>query len=111
GPSGGGFTDALLRAGAAAVTALDVGRGQLHERVRGDQRVTVLEGLNVRFLRCEELPYAADLAVVDVSFISLGLVLGPVLTCLARPFQGLALVKPQFEAGRHGVRPGGCRGP
>jgi 23S rRNA (cytidine1920-2'-O)/16S rRNA (cytidine1409-2'-O)-methyltransferase len=111
GASTGGFTDALLQAGAAAVTALDVGRRQLHERVRGDERVTVLEGLNVRFLRCDELPYAADLAVIDVSFISLGLVLGPVLTCLARPFQVLALVKPQFEAGRHEARRGVVRDP
>jgi 23S rRNA (cytidine1920-2'-O)/16S rRNA (cytidine1409-2'-O)-methyltransferase len=109
GASTGGFTDALLQAGAAAVTSLDVGRGQLHERLAADPRVTVLEGLNARHLRCEQLPYAADLATIDVSFISLGLVLGPVVTCLARPFQVLALVKPQFEAGRHEAKRGVVR--
>jgi 23S rRNA (cytidine1920-2'-O)/16S rRNA (cytidine1409-2'-O)-methyltransferase len=111
GASTGGFSDALLQAGAAAVIALDVGRGQLHERVRDDPRVTVQEQVNVRYLECGSLPFEPEIAVIDVSFISLGLVLGPVLTCLARPFQVLALVKPQFEAGRHESRRGVVRDP
>jgi 23S rRNA (cytidine1920-2'-O)/16S rRNA (cytidine1409-2'-O)-methyltransferase len=111
GASTGGFTDALLQAGAAAVIALDVGRGQLHQRVRDDPRVTVMEQVNVRFLDCGSLPFVPEIAVIDVSFISLGLVLEPVLTCLARPFQVLALVKPQFEAGRHESRRGVVRDP
>jgi 23S rRNA (cytidine1920-2'-O)/16S rRNA (cytidine1409-2'-O)-methyltransferase len=111
GASTGGFSDALLQAGAAAVIALDVGRGQLHERVRGDPRVTVMEQVNVRFLECDALPFVPEIAVIDVSFISLGLVLPAVLTCLARPFQVLALVKPQFEAGRHESRRGVVRDP
>jgi 23S rRNA (cytidine1920-2'-O)/16S rRNA (cytidine1409-2'-O)-methyltransferase len=111
GASTGGFTDVLLQAGAGAVIALDVGRGQLHERVARDPRVTVLEQVNARYLDCSALPFAPEIAVIDVSFISLGLVLGPVLTCLARPFQVLALVKPQFEAGRHESRRGVVRDP
>jgi 23S rRNA (cytidine1920-2'-O)/16S rRNA (cytidine1409-2'-O)-methyltransferase len=111
GASTGGFTDALLQAGAAAVIALDVGRGQLHERVRDDPRVTVMEQVNVRFVECDALPFVPEIAVIDVSFISLGLVLPRVLTCLARPFQVLALVKPQFEAGRHESRRGVVRDP
>jgi 23S rRNA (cytidine1920-2'-O)/16S rRNA (cytidine1409-2'-O)-methyltransferase len=111
GASTGGFTDVLLQAGAEAVIALDVGRGQLHERVARDPRVTVLEQVNARYLDCGALPFAPEIAVIDVSFISLGLVLGPVLTCLARPFQVLALVKPQFEAGRHESRRGVVRDP
>jgi 23S rRNA (cytidine1920-2'-O)/16S rRNA (cytidine1409-2'-O)-methyltransferase len=111
GASTGGFSDVLLQAGAEAVIALDVGRGQLHQRVASDPRVTVLEQVNARYLDCSALPFAPEIAVIDVSFISLGLVLGPVLTCLARPFQVLALVKPQFEAGRHESRRGVVRDP
>jgi 23S rRNA (cytidine1920-2'-O)/16S rRNA (cytidine1409-2'-O)-methyltransferase len=106
GASTGGFTDCLLQAGAAEVVAIDVGRGQLHERVRTDPRVHVIEGFNVRGLEPTDLPFAPDLAVVDVSFISLALVLGPVLAALEPPFAVLPLVKPQFEAGR-GRAPGG----
>jgi 23S rRNA (cytidine1920-2'-O)/16S rRNA (cytidine1409-2'-O)-methyltransferase len=105
GASTGGFTDCLLQRGAARVIALDVGRGQLHSRVRGDPRVEVLERVNVR--RLTELPFAPDLVTCDVSFISLRVALPPALA-LARPgWRALALVKPQFEAGRTEVGKGG----
>ena len=105
GASTGGFTDVLLQRGAARVVAVDVGYGQLHERVRGDSRVTVMERTNARELR--ELPFAPDLVVADVSFISLKLVLPPALG-LAKPgWEAVVLVKPQFEAGRREVGKGG----
>jgi 23S rRNA (cytidine1920-2'-O)/16S rRNA (cytidine1409-2'-O)-methyltransferase len=105
GASTGGFTDVLLQRGAARVLALDVGYGQLHERLRRDDRVTVLERVNARELR--ELPYAPELIVADVSFISLRLALPPALG-LARPgWEAVVLVKPQFEAGRGEVGKGG----
>ncbi len=107
GASTGGFTDCLLRHGAAGVAAVDVGYGQLDYRLRTDHRVTVIERRNARTLRCEELPYAPDLIVVDVSFISLAKVLPAVLACAAPQFDCLALVKPQFEAGREDVGKGG----
>ena len=107
GASTGGFTDCLLKRGAAHVVALDVAYGQLDWSVRTDPRVTVLERCNARSLRPEQLPYPPDLIVVDVSFISLSKVLGPVLACAAERFDCLALVKPQFEAGRHAVGRGG----
>jgi 23S rRNA (cytidine1920-2'-O)/16S rRNA (cytidine1409-2'-O)-methyltransferase len=106
GASTGGFTDCLLQAGAREVCAVDVGRGQLHERLRQDERVTIVDGVNARALTPAQLPYAATLAVIDVSFISLGLVLPAVTACLASPWRCLPLVKPQFEAGR-GQAPGG----
>jgi 23S rRNA (cytidine1920-2'-O)/16S rRNA (cytidine1409-2'-O)-methyltransferase len=112
GASTGGFTDCLLQAGAAHVIALDVGRGQIHERLRSDDRVTVLEGLNARLLAPADLPGpAATLAVVDVSFISLALVLPPIVGVLAHPYRLLPMVKPQFEAGRDEVRKGVVRDP
>jgi 23S rRNA (cytidine1920-2'-O)/16S rRNA (cytidine1409-2'-O)-methyltransferase len=105
GASTGGFTDALLQRGAARVAAVDVGYGQLHERLRGDPRVIVLERTNARELR--ELPFAPELVACDVSFISVRLVLPPVLA-LAKPgWEAVVLVKPQFEAGRAEVRRGG----
>jgi 23S rRNA (cytidine1920-2'-O)/16S rRNA (cytidine1409-2'-O)-methyltransferase len=105
GASTGGFTDVLLQRGAARVIALDVGRGQLHHRLRGDPRVTVLERMNAREL--ESLPYAPDLVTCDVSFISVRTALPPALA-LARPgWDALVLVKPQFEAGRDEVGKGG----
>ncbi len=107
GASTGGFTDCLLQRGAARVIALDVGRGQLHESLRADPRVTNLERLNVRALTPELLPYRPDLLVGDVSFISLRLVLGPALAALRRPWRAVVLVKPQFEAGREEVQRGG----
>ncbi|HEY6067291.1 MAG TPA: TlyA family RNA methyltransferase [Gaiellaceae bacterium] len=107
GASTGGFTDVLLQRGAARVAAVDVGYGQLHERVRGDERVTVLERTNARHL--QELPFAPDLVVCDVSFISLRLVLPPALA-LARPgWEAVVLVKPQFEAGRAEAKGGVVR--
>jgi 23S rRNA (cytidine1920-2'-O)/16S rRNA (cytidine1409-2'-O)-methyltransferase len=111
GASTGGFTDCLLQAGASEVVALDVGRGQLHERLRTDPRVHVNEGLNVRGLEPSDLPFAPDLATIDVSFISLSLVLGPVLGVLRRPYLVLPLVKPQFEAGRDRAPGGVVRDP
>jgi 23S rRNA (cytidine1920-2'-O)/16S rRNA (cytidine1409-2'-O)-methyltransferase len=106
GASTGGFTDRLLQGGAREVIAVDVGRGQLHERLRQDPRVTVVDGVNARALQASQLPYAPSLAVLDVSFISLALVLPPVVRCLGAPWRCLPLVKPQFEAGR-GQAPGG----
>ena len=107
GASTGGFVDCLLQSGAAGVVALDVGHGQLDVCLRGDPRVEVLEGVNARYLRREDLPYVPDLLTMDVSFISVQKVLGPVLGCMAECFEGLVLVKPQFEAGRADVGKGG----
>jgi 23S rRNA (cytidine1920-2'-O)/16S rRNA (cytidine1409-2'-O)-methyltransferase len=100
GASTGGFTDCLLQRGAASVVALDVGYGQLHERLRGDPRVEVRERTNVRDVQPGELGAPADLLVADLSFISLRTVLAGALA-LGHPAADLvALVKPQFEAGR-----------
>jgi 23S rRNA (cytidine1920-2'-O)/16S rRNA (cytidine1409-2'-O)-methyltransferase len=107
GASTGGFTDCLLRHGAAHVVAVDVGYGELSWRLREDQRVTVMERTNARYLRPDDLPYAPDLIVVDVSFISLAKVLPAVLACTAARFDCLALCKPQFEVGRDRVGRGG----
>jgi 23S rRNA (cytidine1920-2'-O)/16S rRNA (cytidine1409-2'-O)-methyltransferase len=98
GASTGGFTDVLLQRGAARVVALDVGYGQLHDKIRHDPRVTVLERVNARSLT--ELPYAPQLITCDVSFISVKLALPPALRLAAPGWQALVLVKPQFEAGR-----------
>lgn len=107
GASTGGFTDVLLQRGASRVYALDVGRGQIAESLRRDLRVVSMERTNARSLTATSLPEAVALATVDVSFISLGLILGPISTTLAPRGQIVALVKPQFEAGRghtdHGV--------
>jgi 23S rRNA (cytidine1920-2'-O)/16S rRNA (cytidine1409-2'-O)-methyltransferase len=120
GASTGGFTDVLLQRGAARVIALDVGYGQLHPRLRADPRVTVLERTNARTLT--ELPFAPQLAVCDVSFISVRIALPPVLRLCAPGWQAVVLVKPQFEAGprgrgegrrrprRRGAAAGGARG-
>jgi 23S rRNA (cytidine1920-2'-O)/16S rRNA (cytidine1409-2'-O)-methyltransferase len=105
GASTGGFTDVLLQRGAARVVAVDVGYGQLHERLRSDPRVTVLERTNARELR--ELPFAPELVVCDVSFISVRIALPPAIA-LAKPgWEAVVLVKPQFEAGRAEVPRGG----
>lgn len=107
GASTGGFTDVLLSRGAARVYAVDVGRGQLAWKIRRDARVVVLERLNARDLTREHVPEPIDLIVCDVSFISIMLALPPALS-LAEPNGGLiALVKPQFEAGREQVGRGG----
>jgi 23S rRNA (cytidine1920-2'-O)/16S rRNA (cytidine1409-2'-O)-methyltransferase len=105
GASTGGFTDVLLQRGAARVVAIDVGYGQLHERLRRDDRVVVLERTNARELT--ELPFPPRLVVCDVSFISVRLALPPVLRLAAPGWQAVVLVKPQFEAGRADVGKGG----
>jgi 23S rRNA (cytidine1920-2'-O)/16S rRNA (cytidine1409-2'-O)-methyltransferase len=107
GASTGGFTDCLLQRGARHVIALDVGYGELHWRLRTNPRVTPIERRNARTLTPGDLSYAPDLIVIDVSFISLAKVLGPVLVCAAARFDCLALVKPQFEVGRGQVGKGG----
>jgi 23S rRNA (cytidine1920-2'-O)/16S rRNA (cytidine1409-2'-O)-methyltransferase len=107
GASTGGFTDCLLQAGAARVCALDVGYGQLHEQLRDDPRVTVLERQNVRDVACDELPFAPTFLTCDVSFIGLAKALPPALACAAPGWRALVLVKPQFEAGRADVGKGG----
>jgi 23S rRNA (cytidine1920-2'-O)/16S rRNA (cytidine1409-2'-O)-methyltransferase len=105
GQSTGGFTEVLLARGAASVVGVDVGHGQLHERVRSDPRVTALEGINARHLTAAQLPRAQfDLVVADLSFISLTLVLDALLPLLAPARDLLLLVKPQFE-----LQPGDIR--
>ncbi len=108
GASTGGFTDVLLQRGAAKVYAVDVGYGQLHPRLRGDPRVAVHERVNARALRIEQLGEPCSVAVADLSFISLRLVL-PALVGLLRERDAFCcvLVKPQFEAGRAEVGKGG----
>ena len=107
GASTGGFTDVLLQRGATRVYALDVGRGQLAEALRRDPRVVSMERTNARTLTAASLPEPIGIATVDVSFISLALILGPVASTLGPGGDIVALVKPQFEAGRgrtdHGV--------
>lgn len=107
GASTGGFTDCLLQRGAAHVVAVDVAYGELAWSLRQDARVTVLERVNARALAREELPYAADLVVADLSFISLAKVLPAVLGCVEERFDALVMVKPQFEVGRARVGKGG----
>jgi 23S rRNA (cytidine1920-2'-O)/16S rRNA (cytidine1409-2'-O)-methyltransferase len=107
GASTGGFTDVLLRRGAAHVVALDVGYGQLAERLRTDSRVTVFDRTNIRYVTGADLPYQPDLVVVDASFISLALVL-PVVTKLVAPAaEIIVLIKPQFEVGKGNIGRGG----
>lgn len=106
GASTGGFTDCLLQRGAAHVTAVDVGYGQLHWRLRKDSRVRVLERTNARYLTADQFEKPFDLATIDVSFISLALILPPVKMLVRPGGKILALVKPQFEVGREKV----CRG-
>ena len=100
GASTGGFTETLLRRGATRVYAVDVGRGQLHESLRGDARVIVLERVNARHLSAREVPEPCGIATVDVSFISAGKVLPALRTVLAPGADAVVLVKPQFEVGR-----------
>ena len=107
GASTGGFTDCLLQRGAAAVVTYDVAYGELNWRLRNDERVTVIERRNARSLEPAELPYAPDLIVADVSFISLTKVLPAVVAAAAPRFDMLAMVKPQFEVGREQLGKGG----
>ena len=106
GASTGGFTDCLLQAGARTVVALDVGHSQLHERIRRDPRVHVLEQTNARHLEPGQLPGPVDLVVIDVSFISAKLLLPPIRAA-APDADVLVMVKPQFEVGREQVGKGG----
>jgi 23S rRNA (cytidine1920-2'-O)/16S rRNA (cytidine1409-2'-O)-methyltransferase len=107
GASTGGFTDCLLQRGAPRVYAFDSGTHQLHDRLRADPRVISRENFNVRHLSPADLPEKIDLAVFDVSFISLKLILPPVLKASSGPLTVVLLVKPQFEAGREQVGKGG----
>jgi len=107
GASTGGFTDCLLAHGAAQIFAVDVGYGQLDWKLRNHPRVVVLEKTNVRYLELSRLPRAADLATIDVSFISLKLVLPQVKTLLVERGEVVALIKPQFEVGKGKVGKGG----
>ncbi len=103
GASTGGFTDCLLQQGAKKVFAIDVGYGQLAWKIRNDPRVVVMERTNIRYVTPEDLGEPLDLSVIDVSFISLGLVLPVVKTLLKPTGQVLCLIKPQFEAGKEKV--------
>lgn len=105
GASTGGFTDCLLQRGAAKVYAVDVGYGQIDERLRTDDRVVVMERVNARYL--ETLPQPVEIVVIDVSFISLALMFPVVARILANGAQCVPLIKPQFEAGRDEVGKGG----
>lgn len=100
GASTGGFTDCLLQRGAKRVHAVDVGHGQMHPRLREDNRVIVHEGLNARFLEPQDIGEQAALITIDVSFISLELILPPLTEILEPKGQIVALLKPQFEVGR-----------
>jgi 23S rRNA (cytidine1920-2'-O)/16S rRNA (cytidine1409-2'-O)-methyltransferase len=103
GASTGGFTDVLLQRGAASVIALDVGRGQLDWRLRTDARVIVREGVNARALTADDVPHTVSLVTIDVAFISLRLILPALPPFLDDAADVVALVKPQFEAGRDEV--------
>lgn len=106
GSSTGGFTDCLLQNGAEKVMAVDVGTNQLAYKLRADPRVWVRENYNARFMKAEDLPEVPTLAVTDVSFISLELILPPIRDVLAPGGEIVALIKPQFEVGK-GKAPGG----
>ena len=103
GASTGGFTDVLLKNGAAKVYAVDVGYGQLAWSLRNDDRVISMERTNVRYITAEQIPEALDLAVMDLSFISIELILPAVYTLLKDNADVVCLIKPQFEAGREEV--------
>jgi len=106
GSSTGGFTDCLLQHGASFVMAVDVGTNQLAYKLRSDPRVWVKENYNARFMKPEDLPQVPTVAVTDVSFISLKLILPPIVEVLAPGGRVVALIKPQFEVGK-GKAPGG----
>lgn len=109
GASTGGFTDCMLQHGAARVYAVDVGYGQLHQKLRGDPRVAVMERTNARYLAPALFPDTPRFATVDVAFISLKLILPPLFACLAPGADIVALVKPQFEAAARLVKKGVVR--
>ncbi|MBR3245279.1 MAG: TlyA family RNA methyltransferase [Parasporobacterium sp.] len=103
GSSTGGFTDCMLQNGAVKVYAVDVGKGQLHYKLRNDSRVIVMEKTNIRYVKPEDLPEKVSFASVDVSFISLSLVVPAALPLLDVNKEMVMLIKPQFEAGREHV--------
>jgi 23S rRNA (cytidine1920-2'-O)/16S rRNA (cytidine1409-2'-O)-methyltransferase len=107
GSSTGGFTELMIKRGAEKVYAVDVGHGQLHWRLRTDPRVICLEGINARLLEKDQIPEQCDIATFDVSFISLKLVIPPVMEILKDNAGIIALIKPQFEAGKSLVGKGG----
>jgi len=107
GASTGGFTDCLLKGGASEVTAVDVGYGQLAHVLRGDKRVKLLERTNARYLKPEQISYRPELITVDVSFISLAKIFPVAARLAAEGAEMVALIKPQFEAGRKEVKKGG----
>ncbi|MFC1855808.1 TlyA family RNA methyltransferase [Thermodesulfobacteriota bacterium] len=107
GASTGGFTDCLLKMGAKKIYAVDVGYGQLAYRLQTDDRVVVIDRTNIRYLEREKIPEAVDLAVIDLSFISLKKVLNNIVNFVKNKGSIIALIKPQFEAGRENVGKGG----
>ena len=107
GASSGGFTDCLLSHGAVHVIAVDSGSGQMAASLRADERVTVIENFNARYMSRKDLEYVPEVAVMDVSFISARLILPAVYNCLADGGDFICLIKPQFEVGRSGVGKGG----
>ncbi|MFZ2065678.1 MAG: TlyA family RNA methyltransferase [Xanthobacteraceae bacterium] len=111
GASTGGFTEVLIERGARRVYAVDVGRGQLHERLRGNEKIISIEHTDIRTLDAAQLAERPDFATIDASFISLKLVLPAVETLLRQRATLVALIKPQFEAGRSAVRKGIVRDP
>ena len=110
GSSTGGFTDCMLQNGAIKVYAVDVGHGQLAWKLRNDPRVVCMERTNIRYVTREEIKEPVDFASIDVSFISLTKVLGPVKSLLTDEGQVVCLIKPQFEAGREKVGKKGVDG-
>ena len=103
GASSGGFTDCMLKQGATHVIAVDSGTGQLSSELIGDNRITLIENFNARYMQPKDLPYAPDVVVMDVSFISAKLILPSVYDCLSCDGDFICLVKPQFEVGRTGI--------
>lgn len=106
GASTGGFTDCLLKNGAEKIISLDVGKNQIHEKLKENKKIYIIEKYNARFLKKEDLPFEVDLVVIDVSFISLKIILKSVKAALPEA-KVVALIKPQFEAGREKVSKGG----
>jgi 23S rRNA (cytidine1920-2'-O)/16S rRNA (cytidine1409-2'-O)-methyltransferase len=106
GASTGGFTDCMLQHGAKKVYAIDVGKGQLHWKLREDERVIVMEGVNARYLTADDIPESADFASIDTSFISLTKILPAVQQLLKSGGEIVSLIKPQFEAGKEAVDKG-----
>ena len=107
GASTGGFTDCLLQKGVKKIYALDVGKNQLHQKLRSDPRVVVKDEINARYLKPQDLPEKVDLITIDVSFISLTLILPKLKPLLKAEGKIIALIKPQFEAGKEKVKKGG----